>query len=689
MTKLKEKEINFLIIVITLISVLLIGYGCSIRANQSGPLEPIPARERVLLLNQNSSKYLAVAAAGKADGDNVIIYDDIGQNDIWWILVPQENDRYMIRNFNSGKYLAVDITAVTDGENVIQWQDVNQRDILWDFQHVSSSCYKIRNANSGKYLGVSGSDVKKGGNVIQQKDTNQADIVWCFESKRAESTLIPVITDIVIQKGGICPDGYHGLRKGQKASVSNRRFSDVNEKIGGDTIGICAKMEKLPLSSSREVLTGINVSHWPGWKAECPQGFVQASGNGNGKLTTNTKGRCWRQGLCVRWTPLNEIANHKELEYQYISDLYLEFSTRNLGLGWQKAGLDIHKECGGIFVYLHALYSGLTPESYHNTMSDVFNRYQSPEKGETEENYLKRVARDLAPRIYLHPGEDFYPSSLEYYLPNVYLLIDGHVVDTSHQEWPLSPENLAKKDTFPDAFLHTKQKLKCDSCYDLDLFRGQNPSKESVPVYTIFSKKSEAITDIVYFLFYPYNRGKRVCIGLYSKKYGCAGKYSTFGHHVGDWEHMTIRLENNRPTKIFLASHDKGKVFDKDLSNSQAIEFRGTHPIVYSALGSHGLYEKTGGYEYKKAGIGDSLIDYTGKGVAWYTWENLKIFGIYYPPGSKPFSGEWTWLSYEGRWGNPRGFRLMPLPKDWGGHQWVLEHGPGFPRYAIDNSKLE
>ena len=90
---------------------------------------PIP--ELAKLLNKNSSKYLVVAGADERDGGNVVIWDDIGQKDIWWYLEPQGKDRYKIQNKNSGKYLAVAGAAATNGANVIQWQDQNQPDIVW------------------------------------------------------------------------------------------------------------------------------------------------------------------------------------------------------------------------------------------------------------------------------------------------------------------------------------------------------------------------------------------------------------------------------------------------------------------------------------------------------------------------------------------------------------------------------
>lgn len=183
------------------------------------------------------------------------------------------------------------------------------------------------------------------------------------QARLSKKKPVHVITDIYVKRDGQCPSGYHGLVHGNAASKTDRRFTDVNTGIGGDTVGICAKMKQLPVSSSKKVLTGITVSRWSNWKVKCPQGFVPAEGEGGGKLTMRAKNRCWRQGLCVRWTPLNKIERHKELDNQYITDLYLRFSDkpRDFGSGWQRAGLDIHRGCGGKFVFLHARYKGLTP----------------------------------------------------------------------------------------------------------------------------------------------------------------------------------------------------------------------------------------------------------------------------------------------------------------------------------------
>lgn len=507
-----------------------------------------------------------------------------------------------------------------------------------------------------------------------------------------DDTSIQAITDIVVQKGGICPDSYHGLENGKKASDSDRHYTDVNKGIGGDTVGICARIEQVARTSSEPILTGIAVSHWPHWNTRCPEGFVPAEGNGGGKLTTRTKGRCWRQGLCVRWTPANEIKDHPELDFLYVSDLFLQFSAKpgDLGLGWFKAGQDIHAGCGGAYVYVHARQSGFLPGSDFDTMTNAFGRYQGPEPGESQEAYLERVARGLAPLVYLHPDEKYFPSSLEYYLEHVRLVDPaGREVPRTLQPEPLAPANLAAENPFAGHHLVTRQELGCDSCVEPEFLHGQDPLAASIPVYTVISRKTEEVTDIVYFLFYPYNRGKRVCVGLYTDWGGCAGGYSTFGHHVADWEHMTVRLEQGRPAKLYLAAHNFGSVFDEDLPGSREIMFRGTHPVVYSAWGAHGLYARAGEHEYQSLATGDSLVDKTAKGRPWYTWRNVELLGVYRPSGPHDFGEEWSWLGYRGRWGNPHGSKKLSLPDFMGGTQHVLEAGPRFPRYAIDNIELE
>ena len=107
----------------------------------------------------------------------------------------------------------------------------------------------------------------------------------------------------------------------------------------------------------------------------------------------------------------------------------------------------------------------------------------------------------------------------------------------------------------------TKESLGCDTCTNPAFLDGEKQDVNSVPVYADIIQRTSngALTntvDIIYWFFYPYNRGKRVCIGLYIDYLidkGCAGEYSVFGNHVGDWESVVIRFEDGYITKAYYA----------------------------------------------------------------------------------------------------------------------------------------
>ena len=109
-------------------------------------------------------------------------------------------------------------------------------------------------------------------------------------------------------------------------------------------------------------------------------------------------------------------------------------------------------------------------------------------------------------------------------------------------------------------------KIGCPACLGPAFFHGSNVAKGGVPVYAIVREYQDAwkTVDVVYHTFYPYNRGKLVCIGITSndfqfswfsyrytyKKYpsfigistdkdkdGCLGNVESFGNHVGKVAH--------------------------------------------------------------------------------------------------------------------------------------------------------
>jgi hypothetical protein len=170
-------------------------------------------------------------------------------------------------------------------------------------------------------------------------------------------------------------------------------------------------------------------------------------------------------------------------------------------------------------------------------------------------------------------------------------------------------------------------------------------------------------------MFYPYNNGKRVCIGWYSP-WGCVGGYSTFGNHVGDWEHATVRFVDGRPSEIYLSQHSHGQTFtfgDKRLS------LVGWRPELYSAQGSHGVYADAARHIYQNLPNGDFLADDTGRGMAWDTWNGLVPFA-WQAPGT--YGGSLSWLNVTSRWGNPKSGCEFSEPV---AGECVLNDGPTGP----------
>lgn len=102
-----------------------------------------------------------------------------------------------------------------------------------------------------------------------------------------------------------------------------------------------------------------------------------------------------------------------------------------------------------------------------------------------------------------------------------------------------------------------------------------------------------------------------MCIGYYLD-YAVGSKcigfgYSTFGNHVGDWEHITIRFVDGYITKAYLAAHSGGKELRWGYKYLRFIE--GSHLKAYAAKGSHGSYYNYGNHKYEELENGDSLVD--------------------------------------------------------------------------------
>ncbi|XP_066986005.1 uncharacterized protein [Macrobrachium rosenbergii] len=194
--------------------------------------------------------------------------------------------------------------------------------------------------------------------------------------------------------------------------------------------------------------------------------------------------------------------------------------------------------------------------------------------------------------------------------------------------------------------------------------------------HDIYSKQSQKFS-VTYWIFYPYNQGKEICttklffLGrvLQPTMGGmCYGDEIYMGNHVGDWEHITIQFEGRMPKQLYISSHNFGAFYNYDRQNHvfryhsedtregipmfpeypSVLHLHENHPIVFAALGSHGLWPAPGTHQYNSIPVLEDKTDY---GTPWLTWQNLEIIDFTHFSELSPFQR--LWLSYEGRWGNP------------------------------------
>ncbi|MFS1511559.1 Vps62-related protein [Chengkuizengella sp. SCS-71B] len=219
------------------------------------------------------------------------------------------------------------------------------------------------------------------------------------------------------------------------------------------------------------------------------------------------------------------------------------------------------------------------------TLAMIFTNSMAISAEELTNDEKLEILTKFAPRIWMDENERYFPSSVEWMFPYV----ERYIPSGKNNYWLKSKETLSSPSD------------------RLSYFNG---NLDSAKIYSYWVDKENGVTDITYWVFYPYNRGKSVIDTIW-------------GNHVGDWEHISIRLnESYEPVQIYLPSHNFGELY----SWNEIQKVENTHPIVYSAWGSHGHWKDPGVHTYKDLWILGKLQDITSAGTAWDTWNSVEAY---------------------------------------------------------------
>ncbi|KAG8391349.1 hypothetical protein BUALT_Bualt01G0178600 [Buddleja alternifolia] len=244
------------------------------------------------------------------------------------------------------------------------------------------------------------------------------------------------------------------------------------------------------------------------------------------------------------------------------------------------------------------------------------------------------LVKDYAPYIYYHPDEQYFPASVKWFFENGALLYKRGE-ESNPVKIDSTGSNLPQGGANDDAYWID---LPIDDAAKERVKKGDlSDAKGYLQVKPMFGG---TFTDVVIWLFYPFNGPARAKVEFFNVPLG------KIGQHVGDWEHVTLRISNfNGELKsVYFAQHSKGIWVD-----GPGLEFEnGNRPVIYASLNGHASYPKQGLVLQGNGNIGIRNDSGKGKSVMDIASKFLVVDAEYL--GSTEYV-EPPWLNYARKWG--------------------------------------
>lgn len=246
-------------------------------------------------------------------------------------------------------------------------------------------------------------------------------------------------------------------------------------------------------------------------------------------------------------------------------------------------------------------------------------------------NQINALVQEYSPIIYLHPDEQFLPSSVTWFFQN------GALLYTKGQEsTPIAIDgsNLPQGGSNDGAYWLD---LPTDNAAKDRVKRGD--LEDAIAYLHVKPMLGGTFTDIAMWVFYPFNGAARAKVEFLTISLG------KIGEHVGDWEHVTLRISNfnGELQSVYFSQHSRGTWV-----SSSELEFQNRNKfVVYSSLHGHAAYPRTGDFLQGNGGNVGIRNDTAKSKMVMDTGANFTIVSADYLRNI----AEPAWLNYAREWG--------------------------------------
>lgn len=254
---------------------------------------------------------------------------------------------------------------------------------------------------------------------------------------------------------------------------------------------------------------------------------------------------------------------------------------------------------------------------------------------------ITALAKEYAPIMCFHPKETYLPCSVDWFFSNGALLYDRS-------------ETLSPSPVKPDGS-NLPLGGSNDGAYWIDLptdAAGRDRLKRgdlgSASLYLhVKPMLGGTFTDLAAWVFYPFNGPGTLKLGAVDIPLGRTGE------HVGDWEHVTLRVSNltGELWRVYFSQHSSGLWVD-----ASQVEFApgppNNRPVAYASRSGHAFYPHPGLVLQGSAALGVGIRNDTatdGPRVDAADEGRMVVVAVdHLPAGKVP---EPAWVEYFREWG--------------------------------------